>query len=105
VCTTINPVYTVDELAFQLEHSGARALLAGPDALDRAREAAGRAGVDGVRVLDELLDGDPGDGAPDTPADPDDLVALPYSSGTTGLPKGVMLSHRNLVANILQSTV
>jgi acyl-CoA synthetase (AMP-forming)/AMP-acid ligase II len=40
--------------------------------------------------------------APDI--DPEDLVALPYSSGTTGLPKGVMLSHRNLVANILQST-
>jgi acyl-CoA synthetase (AMP-forming)/AMP-acid ligase II len=33
---------------------------------------------------------------------PHDLVALPYSSGTTGLPKGVMLTHANLVANILQ---
>ena len=54
VCTTINPIYTVDELAFQLEHAGARALLAGPDALDRAREAAGRAGVDEVGVIDEL---------------------------------------------------
>ena len=41
----------------------------------------------------------------DAPAGPEDLVALPYSSGTTGLPKGVMLTHRNLVANILQSTV
>jgi acyl-CoA synthetase (AMP-forming)/AMP-acid ligase II len=104
VCTTINPVYTVDELAFQLEHSGARALLADPAALDRAREAADRAGVDQVRIIDELLDGDPGDAAPDTPAGPEDLVALPYSSGTTGLPKGVMLTHRNLVANILQTS-
>jgi acyl-CoA synthetase (AMP-forming)/AMP-acid ligase II len=107
VCTTINPVYTVDELAFQLEHSGARALLAGPDALDRAREAARRAGVGvgDVRAIDELLDGAAPAPMPDGGGDPDDLVALPYSSGTTGLPKGVMLTHRNLVANILQSTV
>ena len=104
VCTTINPIYTVEELVFQLQHSGARALLAGPEALDRAREAARRAGVEEVGVIDELLGGDPGNAVRETPAGPDDLVALPYSSGTTGLPKGVMLTHRNLVVNILQST-
>src|SRR6185295_3021623 len=32
----------------------------------------------------------------------EDLVALPYSSGTTGLPKGVMLTHHNLVSNLKQ---
>src|SRR2546427_8793470 len=32
-----------------------------------------------------------------------DLAALPYSSGTTGFPKGVMLTHRNLVANLVQT--
>ena len=34
-----------------------------------------------------------------------DLVALPYSSGTTGLPKGVMLTHFNLVANTCQQVL
>src|SRR3954470_11252302 len=111
VVTTINPVYTVDELAFQLEHARARALICGPEVLDRAREAASRAGVgelyvfgeaDGATPFAALLEGDPA-AAPETPIGPEDLVALPYSSGTTGLPKGVMLTHRNLVANMVQT--
>jgi acyl-CoA synthetase (AMP-forming)/AMP-acid ligase II len=111
--TTINPIYTVEELAFQLEHAGARMLISGAEVLDRAEAAARRAGIDELYVFGHaedgatpfatLLDGDPA-AAPEAPARPDDLVALPYSSGTTGLPKGVMLTHRNLVANILQST-
>jgi long-chain acyl-CoA synthetase len=44
----------------------------------------------------------PGDLAP-VPVLPDDLAALLYTGGTTGVPKGVMLSHRNLVANALQT--
>jgi len=44
--------------------------------------------------------------APDISFEPGtDIAALPYSSGTTGLPKGVMLTHRNLVANLVQTAV
>jgi non-ribosomal peptide synthetase component F len=52
------------------------------------------------RVVPELF-GDPFEGrSSSTP--PRTVAVLPYSSGTTGMPKGVMLTHRNLVANILQ---
>jgi acyl-CoA synthetase (AMP-forming)/AMP-acid ligase II len=110
VNTTINPAYTVEELEFQLNHAGAKALVTTHDFLDPARQAAERSGVSEIYVL-----GQPGDQTPfsallesppldhTTPVRGDDVVALPYSSGTTGLPKGVMLTHHNLVANICQS--
>lgn len=110
VSTTINPLYTPSELARQLEDSGARFLLTVPAFLDNAREAAQSVGLEEVFVFGEgegatpfaELTGAEGD-VPDITLDPaEDLAALPYSSGTTGLPKGVMLTHRNLVANIAQ---
>jgi acyl-CoA synthetase (AMP-forming)/AMP-acid ligase II len=110
VNTTINPAYTVEELEFQLTHAGAKALLTTQDFLEPAREAARRSGVGLIYVLGQagdqtpfstLLESEPLDRS--TPARADDVVALPYSSGTTGLPKGVMLTHKNLVANICQS--
>src|SRR3954469_15454154 len=57
VVTTINPIYTVDELAFQLEHAGARALITAPEVVDRARAGAQRAGVGDLHVLGDELHG------------------------------------------------
>ena len=56
--------------------------------------------VEGATWVAELI-GEPFDGQVElNPAE--DVAVLPYSSGTTALPKGVMLTHRNLVANVMQ---
>ncbi len=107
MCTTVNPLYTAAELTHQLSDSGARMLVTVPAGHEIAAEAAAAAGVEDVFVVGEEsfseLFGDPGD-APEVEIDPaEDLAVLPYSSGTTGMPKGVMLTHRNLVANLLQA--
>jgi acyl-CoA synthetase (AMP-forming)/AMP-acid ligase II len=111
IVTTINPLFTREELAKQLQDSSARYLVTIPPCLEKALGAARDAGVQEVFVFGEgdgaapfasLLEGS-GD-PPVAAIDPrEHIAALPYSSGTTGFPKGVMLTHYNLVANIIQT--
>lgn len=109
VNTTINPTYTAKELRHQLLDSGATYLVTIPQLLEAAREAIAGTGVKEIFVFGEaegatpfaelMIAGEP----PQIEIDPkEDLVALPYSSGTTGLSKGVMLTHYNMVANLSQ---
>jgi acyl-CoA synthetase (AMP-forming)/AMP-acid ligase II len=111
--TTANPLLTADELAGQLRDAGARYLLTVPALLDKALEAARASEVREVFVFGEAEGATPfaallaEDGPlPNVEIDTgEDVVVLPYSSGTTGRPKGVMLTHRNLVANLCQIDV
>ena len=120
VVSPANPGYTADELAFQLKDSGAKALITQLPQLPIALAAAKKAGLpeDCIALMGDEKDPEHRvkhfssirnmelESVKHSRAarpDPDkDLAFLVYSSGTTGHPKGVMLSHRNIVSNVLQ---
>ncbi|KAF2031005.1 acetyl-CoA synthetase-like protein [Setomelanomma holmii] len=116
IVTPANPGYSTDELAYQLDNSGARALVTTKQFLETALKAAQKVGIPNDRVI--LLGAEKDDsyrvkhwsnirktsGAlryRRRRAKPEDLAFLAFSSGTTGLPKGVMLTHRNIVSDVL----
>ncbi|WP_426569288.1 4-coumarate--CoA ligase family protein [Streptomyces canus] len=109
--TTVHPLATPEEFAKQLGDSAARWIVTVSPLLETARRAAELAGgiqeilvcdsAPGHRSLIDML----ASAAPEPriTIDPaEDVAALPYSSGTTGMPKGVMLTHRQIATNLAQ---
>src|SRR6266571_6167019 len=121
VVSPMNPAYKEREIAYQLENSEARAILIQRELLpllqlvmnqktfpnlkhiivtgDRVPE-----GMPEAIAFAKLLRESSPKHQPQVEISGDDLLALPYSSGTTGFPKGTMLTHRNLASNNLQFT-
>jgi acyl-CoA synthetase (AMP-forming)/AMP-acid ligase II len=100
--TPLHPLGSFDDHSFIAQDAEIRVLFYGPDQHDRARELADAGKVERlVPLADIQVEHETADQrAPDV-ATEDELAWLVYTGGTTGRPKGVMLSHRVMVENIL----
>ncbi len=116
VAVALNAHWTPDEMAFALADSGARVLLADAERVERWAQGPATPGLlvlavrtaqlpAGVQSLQALTDAvaPAGQQPPMPPADiaPDDLATMLYTSGSTGHPKGVPSSHRNVLTALL----
>jgi acyl-CoA synthetase (AMP-forming)/AMP-acid ligase II len=111
IVTTVNPQCTGDEISRQLRQTGARWLVATSGLVEQKL----RGVIPGTAIVETFMIGGPVAGtipfaslraagpAPAAPVSAADVALLPTSSGTTGLPKSVELTHRNLVASLCQT--
>ena len=102
----LNPAYQSAELEYFLGNAAPTIVICDSDDEDSILGLASKSGIEHVRTLDANGSGSLIEKSRTTSADPilvtqkaDDLAALLYSSGTTGVPKGIMLTHRNLLSN------
>ena len=118
IVSTVNPTYTANELAYQFENSGSDIIATIPSLLPTVLEAAERAGVkktivagtegerdiqgSGLIAYSQMLEDSGSLFNPASVNAKEDIAVLPYSSGTSGLAKGVMLTHHNIISNTLQ---
>ncbi|CAK1582566.1 unnamed protein product [Parnassius mnemosyne] len=117
--TTINPLYTVHEVQRQLLLSNPKIVIGRPETVGVIKEACKNANMNlpiivvknthenlpsGTICFHELIDDANVDFSVLNTIDKniDDIALIPYSSGTTGMPKGVELVHRTLVTNFVQ---
>jgi len=123
IVVNVNPIYTAREVSNVVHDSGMRALLIldrlAPLALgiregtalehvivtslgEYSAEQAPAPKVEGALTLTDLI-AEGGARVPRVAIDPDDVAVLQYTGGTTGTPKGAMLTHANLFANVVQT--
>ncbi|EEF49284.1 AMP dependent CoA ligase, putative [Ricinus communis] len=110
IATAANPLFTSAEIAKQAKASNTKLIITQAAYADKVKELAIDHDIkivcidsapDGCLHFSELSEADEKD-LPEVDIVPEDVVALPYSSGTTGLPKGVMLTHKGLVTSVAQ---
>lgn len=118
IISTYNPLYTPEEVARQIVNSGTKVMICLTDNYKIIKSAVDMSKKDvkiiciktptasletGAINFHELTNYDEvkSKKLPELNVGPNDTVFLPYSSGTTGMPKGVMLTHRNLISNAI----
>ncbi|CAM6100665.1 unnamed protein product [Calypogeia fissa] len=106
VVTTCNPFYTEREIAKQLNACNTKLIVTQASFVDKVRDLGTiiitvDTPPEGALPISVLFDNDENE-APHVEINSEETVCLPYSSGTTGLPKGVMLTHKSLISSVAQ---